>query len=147
MNQKTTTFDAGWWTVERTAAVLNARVAGSAGSQERIMLIEHLRSLAIEGNYIKPIAQEMTVPTAWLAGWAKGAIAGWSVEMIPVNGIPVPMSDGDRNLIRLSCKATKTWEYVVPRLPVLAEDPKFSTDSFTDDEIEDLEESIKVADA
>lgn len=143
MGMNPTKFEAGWWTSDRVKAVLDAKVFGVDGSQERIMLIEYLRSLAIEGNFIKPITQELVVPTEWLAGWARGAIAGWSTEMIPVNGVPVPMTDGDRNLIRLSCKATKTWEYVVPRLPALKEDPEFATDSFTDADIVDLEESIK----
>ena len=115
-----TTFPANWFDKNRIGAILNAPVTGVAGSAERIQLVEKLREL-------KP-DQKTEIENALLKGWAQGAIDGWSQETLATRMGPMPMGDGDRNLIRLSCKALKVWEYVASKLPKMQEEKDFATD-------------------
>ena len=141
----TTTFSPAWFTPERVASILNSAVSGSAGSQERIQLIEFLRERGVSGFDVTGIHDEVKIPTAWLRAWAVGAIAGWSEDKVMTRFGPMPLTDGDRNLLRTSCKALKVWEYVCTKLPAIQEDKAFATDQFTDEDIESIDSLIEKA--
>lgn len=115
-----TTFPANWFDQNRIAAIMHAPVTGVAGSAERIQLVEKLRELKFD--------QKAEIENAFLKGWAHGAIAGWSQETLATRMGPMPMGDGDRNLLRLSCQALKVWEYVKARIPQVQEEEDFATD-------------------
>lgn len=145
----TITFKSGWFTQARVISILNAPVNGLSGSAERIQFIELLRGLAIEGAFVKSVEKEVIIPTAWLRAWAMGAINGWKQETVMTQAGALPLTDGDRNIIRLSCKALKVWEFVCPKLPTIEDDKDFSVDQFDEDEDlpQDPEEEIDGAPA
>lgn len=129
-------FTANWFNDERLASVQHASVVGVTGSSERIQLREKLSDLKEKGKLVDPVS----IPSSLLKGWAHGAIAGWSQEQVATRVGPMPMGDGDRNLIRLSCKALKVWEYVCGKLPTLPEDEKFTSD-IDDEDLVDTSDS------
>ena len=117
---KDTNFPANWFTQEKIIAIINAPVSGVVGSAERIQLRDQLGSI----DSAKPIS----ISNAILKGWAHGAISGWNQETIMTRGGPVALTDGDRNLIRVSCRALKVWEFVKSKLPQVQDEEEFATD-------------------
>lgn len=119
-------------TLSQVNYILMAPVTGSQGSAERI----RLKDAVIEAhNAAKHASDDLYLEfgKSELKAWALGCIAGWSQEFLPTRSGPVPMTDGDRNLLRLSAQALKVWEHVKKNLPVLEEDQEFEVDM--DDEI------------
>ena len=122
---KETTFPPNWFSQEKLFAIANAPVSGVIGSAERIQLRDNLDKI----DPSKPV----TISNSLLKGWAHGAINGWKQETIATRVGVVPLADGDRNLLRVSCKALKSWEYVKSNLPQVEESDDFVAD--IDDEI------------
>lgn len=122
---KDVTFPANWFTQEKLAVITHAPVSGVVGGSERIILRDNLDGI----DFSKPVS----ISAMLLKGWAHGAIHGWQQENFASNMGVVPLTDGRRNLLRLSCKALKVWEYVKSKLPQVQEEDDFSTD--IDDEI------------
>ena len=103
----TTTFSAGWFTIDRLQAIFRAPVAGAAGAAERIALIEELReqAKAVFAGSARAIDSEITLDNAMLKAWATGAIAGWNQEQIAMQSGMIPMSDAHRAILKASCEA------------------------------------------
>lgn len=129
---KDVTFPANWFNQEKLAAITHAPVSGVVGSSERIILRDNLDGL----DFSKPVS----ISAMLLKGWAHGAIHGWQQESFASNMGVVPLTDGHRNLLRLSCKALKVWEYVKSKLPQVQEEEDFAAD-IEDDLLLDKEEA------
>ena len=120
-------------TIDQANLILMAPVTGSYGSAERIKLKEDIKD-AFKQAGEKAEAVTFTATPAELKAWAAGCSAGWAQETVATRNGPMPLTDGDRNLLRLSAKALKVWGAVSKTLPKVEEDAEFEID--VDDQIE-----------
>ena len=91
-----------------------APVHGAYGSAERIRVKEDLEKALREGI---PTTITISLSSEELDGWAAGIISGWSQETMRTMTGVVPMTDVDRNLLRLAAKALRVWGMVKKKLP------------------------------
>lgn len=124
---------------EQAEVILIAPVTGSYGSAERIKVKNDIRDSFLDPEFIASGATEITFLASKeeLKAWASGCISGWQQESITVRGMAVPLTDADRNLIRLSAKSMRVWEYVKKHLPKVEAEEGFDVDP-------DIEEDIKL---
>lgn len=123
---------------DQAQAIRFAPVSGSYGSAERIALKEAIDAGAAEAAKSSPnsTAIEVDASKEELKAWAAGCIEGWNQSQVVTQGGAIPMTDGHRNLLRLSSKALRVWETVKKALPKVELDGGFEIDPDLDDEIE-----------
>lgn len=122
-------------TEEQARFIFVAQVHGSYGSAERLRVKEDLgKAFQATQDGKRPESVKIEVTNQELKAWAAGCINGWKSEVIPTQTGPMPMSDVDRNIIRLSAKAMRVWETVKKQLPAI-EEGEFEIDPDLADEI------------
>lgn len=123
---------------DQVQAIRFAPVSGAYGSAERITLKEEIDAGAAEAAKSSPDSTLLEVEASKeeLKAWAAGCIEGWNQSQVVTQGGAIPMTDGHRNLLRLSSKALRVWETVKKALPKVELDGGFEIDPDLDDEIE-----------
>ena len=123
---------------DQVQAIRLAPVSGAYGSAERIALKEELEIGVQHAIKTAPDSTLLEVEASKeeLKAWAAGCIEGWNQSQVVTQGGAIPMTDGHRNLLRLSAKALRVWETVKKALPKVEVDESFAIDPDLDDEIE-----------